>query len=50
MVIYYKEHVYLRPYVYFFCQIFQAQFIPCPTSIPEARVSKYLSSHFEESS
>ena len=24
MVIYYIEHVYLRPYVYSFCQIFQA--------------------------
>ena len=24
MVIYYIEHVYLRPYVYYFCQILQA--------------------------
>ena len=31
--------MYLRPYVYSFCQIFPGpMFLPCPTSIPEARI------------
>ena len=77
MVICYKGHVYLRPYIYSFCQIFPPlrllvhkgyldgyllhrtcvfkalrllflpnfpgpTFIPCPTSIPEARVTAEL--------
>ena len=41
MVIYYIEHVYLRPCVYLFLPNFPGpMFIPCPTSIPEARVLK----------
>ena len=35
MVIYYIEHVYLRPYVYSFCQIFQALHLIPALSIPE---------------
>jgi hypothetical protein len=39
MVIYYIGHVYLGPYVYSSCLNFPGpMFIPCPTSIPEARV------------
>ena len=44
VVIYYIGHVYLMPYVYSFCQIFQALclFPALLTSIPESRVLMYV--------
>ena len=46
MVIYYIEHVYLNALHLFVMPYFPGPtFIPCPTSIPEARVHKYLLIH-----
>ena len=48
MVIYYIEHVYLRPYVYSFCQIFQAlRLFPALRLLRTLEYIKFDSKYFQ---